>query len=167
MKRLGIITSMVVLGLAASASAQGPGTTVIDSVNRLVGYQYTGQGYLLYMIGKNWYYVYPGVTINGILAYPTSYLGNGTTVYYTSANCTGTPYLPINGLAPNAYFTSPSNTSEGEVSSAIIYYPTSPYQTLPIGSYLASGNCNATSGMSYVGAMGTSSLSVALPLILQ
>jgi hypothetical protein len=107
-----------------------------------------------------------GVTTNGLTT-------NGNILLnYTSTNCTGTPYMEASQIPTLGFPYDPANPNGGTGhTTAIIYYPTIPYQLLTIApAQNLGGPCNSfipPYQITNMGAAATVPLTVVRPLSIQ
>jgi hypothetical protein len=159
-KRAGLTVPVIlaVVGLFSSAStalAQSPpspplppppgnnGRVVVDAKNTVVGYLLEGYDLEVFINNK-----YISVSNQyGPGGYTTFTPQNlQTFLYWATSNCSGTAYLPWNGLLPGGYII----TASGGVSTTgTLYYSGLP-QTINGGSYAPFGACQTLSSYSSI-----------------
>lgn len=138
------------------ALAAAPGTTVVDANGNVVG-TLLGPNMVEFQVGSKEWVATPvtnftfGVENGGIDA----------RIDYTSSNCTGTGYLAVSGLPPGVVTTD-------TISPYTMYFPSPPFQSIPIASYINrpySEACIVLSQPSqqYVGQMGSVTLKFTAP----
>jgi len=122
-------------------TARAAGTEIVDSRGTFVGLV-NGAGNALRQLPDGQWVAFP-VEVSGLVV---SAALNGSAiinVYYMTPNCTGTPYLdarplPAQGIVVNPSIGSASATATG----GKLYYPSQPFNSVPIFSFWAFGSCN-------------------------
>jgi hypothetical protein len=142
--------------LAAATVAPGkPITKVVDSKGAVVGaFHFGGENVTRQVAAGLWIDFY--VSEQGFALITLS----DVNFYYTSANCTGTPYIQ-SGFPSSGFVVALAHGT------GTLYYPVPPYQTLPIASYSGSGACFVYGYPLEVGTVATVNLNFTPPFSLQ
>jgi hypothetical protein len=184
---LGLLAPVSTMAASASASktTAPPGTQIVDSkgtvIGNFIGYSdnstvapQNANGSDASVVSRQ---ISGGPWVAFEVVTPTGSGGNGwglntiaqnqLDLFYTSTNCTGTPYMQAQSIPVIGY---PVTASGGISASATIYYAAPPYQLVPMGSFTQGsqgGACNSTAQQVYAGLAATANVSFVPPFSLQ
>ena len=148
---------------AVKAGTPAPGTQIVDSTGAVVG-NFCGFGCVTRNVNGVWLSLVSGVRRDGLVVSSTT----PVPFMYTSSNCSGTAYLDATSIPINGYMVNGVAIS-GVATTATLYYPATPYQSLLISSSNNGGACQVANPpfMVDAGVATTTPLTVVPPLSIQ
>ena len=151
---------------AVKTGTPAPGTQIVDSTGAVIG-NFCGFGCVTRNVNGVWLVLRDSVSRDGLITEPPDFVGISNAILYTSSNCSGAVYLDASSIPINGYMV--GQVSGGVHTTATIYYPATPYQSLLISSSNNGGACQVANPpfMVDAGVATTTPLTVVPPLSIQ